>query len=120
ETVTISADFEQPESEVAKTVSTVGEKEIEARQETNAVDAVRTLPGVRVQQLGGFGRTANIKTRGLRNQDTAVLIDGIRFRDVSGISGDATPFISDLSLAGVRSEEHTSELQSRENLVCRL
>jgi outer membrane cobalamin receptor len=105
ETVTVSADLEQPESEVTKTASVIGEKEIEARQETNAVDALSTVPGLRIQQLGGFGRTANIKTRGLRNSDTAVLIDGIRFRDVSGISGDATPFISDLSLAGISKME---------------
>src|SRR5436309_5822950 len=34
------------------------------------------------------------------------------------IPGD--PHASDLAQSGVRSEEHTSELQSRENLVCRL
>src|SRR5690606_40766849 len=32
----------------------------------------------------------------------------------------ATAVTSAISAAGVRSEEHTSELQSRENLVCRL
>ncbi|MBC7798226.1 MAG: TonB-dependent receptor, partial [Pyrinomonadaceae bacterium] len=45
--------------------------------------------------------TANIKTRGLRNQDTAILIDGIRFRDASAITGDATPFLSDFTLTSV-------------------
>src|SRR5690606_41326222 len=33
------------------------------------------------------------------------------------LSGDA---LTDISLSAARSEEHTSELQSRENLVCRL
>ena len=28
------------------------------------VETLRTIPGFRVQQLGGFGRTASIKTRG--------------------------------------------------------
>ncbi|MDQ5846229.1 MAG: TonB-dependent receptor, partial [Acidobacteriota bacterium] len=46
-----------------------------------------------VQQLGGPGRLVSIKSRGLRNQDTAVLIDGIRFRDAT--TGDATSFLSD-------------------------
>ena len=32
-----------------------------------------------MQQSGGFGRLATIKTRGLRNQDTAILIDGYGF-----------------------------------------
>src|SRR5690606_39555752 len=35
-----------------------------------------------------------------------------------GINNGTTTFI--LSTGGTRSEEHTSELQSRENLVCRL
>ena len=64
-------------------------------------ETLRTIPGFRVQQLGGFGRTANIKTRGLRNQDTAVLIDGIRFRDASAITGDASAFLSDFTLTSV-------------------
>src|SRR5690606_41050827 len=34
------------------------------------------------------------------------------------IVADASPFTA--LLKGIRSEEHTSELQSRENLVCRL
>jgi iron complex outermembrane receptor protein len=37
----------------------------------------------------------------LRNQDTAVLIDGVRFRDASSITGDATPFLSDFTLTSV-------------------
>src|SRR5690606_40819607 len=41
---------------------------------------------------------------------------------VSGISNVASiqPWLLKILLVGNRSEEHTSELQSRENLVCRL
>lgn len=99
ESVTISANAEQTEQEVTKSVSLIGSGEIAARQETNVTDALRTIPGLRIQQLGGFGKTANIKTRGMRNQDTAILIDGIRFRDASAIWGDASSFISDIALA---------------------
>ena len=35
-------------------------------------------------------------------------------------SGTVAPSTADMSLPSRRSEEHTSELQSRENLVCRL
>ena len=64
-------------------------------------ETLRTIPGFRVQQSGGFGRTATIKTRGLRNSDTAILIDGIRFRDASAITGDASSFLSDFTLTSV-------------------
>ncbi|HMU32597.1 MAG TPA: TonB-dependent receptor [Pyrinomonadaceae bacterium] len=101
ETVTVAADTAQPIETVAKAVDVIGGQEMRDRADFTLVDSLRTIPGFRVQQLGGFGRTASIKSRGLRNQDTAVLIDGVRFRDPSSISGDATPFLSDLTLTSV-------------------
>jgi vitamin B12 transporter len=101
ETVTVSADREQLTEEVAKTVNIITGLEMRERADFSLVESLRSIPGFRVQQLGGFGKTANIKTRGLRNQDTAMLIDGIRLRDASAITGDATPFLSDLTLTSV-------------------
>ncbi len=101
EVVIVSSSTSQPISEVAKSVSVIDASEIRERNEISLADALRTVPGFRVQQLGGFGKTASIKTRGLRNQDTAVLIDGFRLRDPAAITGDASPFISDFSLANV-------------------
>ena len=71
------------------------------RADFSLIESLRTIPGFRVQQSGGFGRVATIKTRGLRNQDTALLIDGIRFRDPTAITGDASPFLSDFTLTSV-------------------
>jgi vitamin B12 transporter len=99
--VEISAGTSQPIAEVSKTVNIIGGEEIENRNEITLTDALRTIPGFRVQQLGGFGRTASIKTRGLRNQDTAVLIDGIRFRDPAAITGDASSFLADFASANI-------------------
>jgi iron complex outermembrane receptor protein len=99
--IEISAGTSQPISEVSKTVNIISAEEISDRNEISLTDTLRTIPGFRVQQLGGFGRTTNIKTRGLRNQDTAILIDGIRFRDPAAITGDASAFLSDFSTANV-------------------
>jgi iron complex outermembrane receptor protein len=101
ESVTVSADQRQPIDEVSKTVNTITGQEMRDRADFALADTLRTIPGFRVQQLGGFGRTATIKTRGLRNQDTAVLIDGVRLRDPSAITGDASPFIGDITLTSV-------------------
>lgn len=98
--VNISAGTSQPVAEVAKSVDVISLSEIDARGDVSLVDTLRSVPGFRVQQLGGYGRTASIKTRGLRNQDTAVLIDGMRFRDPSSITGDASAFLSDLPMFG--------------------
>ncbi len=99
--VNISAGTTQTLDEVSKTVNIIDSQELRDRADFALVETLRTIPGFRVQQLGGFGRTASIKTRGLRNQDTAVLIDGIRFRDASAITGDASPFLSDFTLTSV-------------------
>lgn len=99
--VTISAGELQSVEEVSKTVDTITGQEMRDRADFALVESLRTIPGFRVQQSGGFGRVASIKTRGLRNQDTALLIDGARFRDVSAITGDATPFLSDFTLTSV-------------------
>ena len=101
ESVRIAAADSQPEPHVSKTVNVITGQEMRDRADFTLIDTLRTVPGFRVQQLGGFGRTASIKTRGLRNQDTAVLIDGVRFRDAASITGDATPFLSDFTLTNV-------------------
>ncbi len=91
----------QVDGEISKTVNIIDAQEMRDRADFALPETLRTIPGFRVQQLGGFGRTASIKTRGLRNQDTAVLIDGIRFRDASAITGDASAFLSDFTLTSV-------------------
>jgi vitamin B12 transporter len=97
ENVTVSTGTSQPLEDVSKTVNVIDSKELKERSEFSLTDTLRTLPGFRVQQVGGFGRLTTIKTRGLRNQDTAVLLDGIRFRDAAAINGDASSFIGDFT-----------------------
>ncbi len=99
--VQISSGTTQIIDEVSKTVNIIGGQEMRERADFALPETLRTIPGFRVQQLGGFGRTASIKTRGLRNQDTAILIDGIRFRDASAITGDASASLSDFTLTSV-------------------
>ncbi|MDQ3129766.1 MAG: TonB-dependent receptor [Acidobacteriota bacterium] len=101
EVTVIASGTAQPIDEVSKTVNIIEAQELRDRADFALAETLRTIPGFRVQQLGGFGRTATIKTRGLRNQDTAVLIDGIRFRDASSITGDASAFLSDFTLTSV-------------------
>ncbi|MBK9216808.1 MAG: TonB-dependent receptor [Chloracidobacterium sp.] len=103
--VTIAADKGQPVEQVSKTVDVIDAPQMRDRADFALIESVRTIPGFRVQQLGGFGKAASIKTRGLRNQDTAVLIDGIRFRDPAAITGDASPFLSDITLTSVERME---------------
>lgn len=101
EVFVVASGTEQNFDEVSKSVNVIGGQEMRDRADFSLVESLKTIPGLRVQQLGGFGRAASIKTRGLRNQDTAILIDGVRFRDPAAITGDASPFLSDLTLTSV-------------------
>ncbi len=95
EVVVTAADSPQTVDEVSKAVNVVGRREMDERDEATIADSLRTVPGLRVQQLGGPGSLTSIKTRGLRSQDTSLLVDGLRFRDPTAAQGDATSFLSD-------------------------
>ncbi|HWS55095.1 MAG TPA: TonB-dependent receptor, partial [Pyrinomonadaceae bacterium] len=95
EVVVTASDAPQTVDEVSKAVTVVGRQEIEERDEATLTDALRAVPGLRVQQLGGPGSFTTIQTRGLRSQDTSLLIDGQRFRDPTAVRGDASGFLGD-------------------------
>ena len=91
--------------EIAKALDVVDSQEAALRAEFALSEAIRIVPGVRVQQLRGPGSFTTVQTRGLRNHDTAVLIDGLRFRDAASIQGDATAFYSDMNLVATERVE---------------
>lgn len=99
--VVLAAGTPQSADEVSKAVSVVDRQEMDDRDETAISEALRTVPGLRVQQLGGPGSFTSIKTRGLRNEDTAVLIDGLRFRDAGAPQGDASGLLENLTVTDV-------------------
>lgn len=85
-------------TEVAKSVDVVDSEELALRNEFALSEAIRNVPGVRVRQLRGPGSATTIQTRGMRSQDTALLIDGLRFRDAAATQGDASAFYSDMMI----------------------
>ena len=99
--VITASDTPQTVDEVSKALTVVADQEIDERDEIAIPEALRVVPGLRVQQLGGPGSFTSIKTRGLPSEDTAVLIDGIRFRDAAATQGDASGFLEDLIVTDV-------------------
>ena len=98
EVVVTASGKPQAVDEVSKALTVVSWQEMLERGESSIVEALRPVPGLRVQQLGSPGTLTTIRTRGLRNEDTAILIDGLRFRDAAAPQGDATGFLSNLLL----------------------
>ena len=96
EVVVTAASTPQAPEEVSKAVSVIGQADAEARDNVGVSDVVDVAPGVRVQQLGGPGAFTTIQIRGMRDQDTALLVDGLRLRDASATQADASGLIEDL------------------------
>ena len=96
EVVVVAAGTPQRVDEVSKAVTVLEDQQIEARRELTLSEALRGAPGLRVQQQGSPGALTTLRLRGLRNFDTAVLLDGLRVRDASDINGSAAPFFSDM------------------------
>jgi len=101
EVVVTASGTPQPVDEVSKAITVVDQRNIEERDEYSISEALRPVPGLRVQQLGGPGAFTTIKIRGLRNEDTAVLIDGLRFRDAAATQGDASGLLEDLIVTNI-------------------
>jgi len=102
DTVTVTASgTAQTATEVAKSVSLVSGETIDNLDSATISDTLNYVPGLRVEQEGGPGGFVAIRTRGLRNQDTAVLLDGFRLRDATSTQGDATGLLQDLLVSNV-------------------
>ena len=91
----------QSSDEMSKALSTIDTQEIDARDAYSITDALSSVPGLLVRQLGGPGAFTSVKTRGLPVEDTAVLIDGYRLRDAAAAQGDASGLLEDLLVANV-------------------
>src|SRR5207237_10738050 len=81
---------------------------------------ISLAPGVTPSNLSPGGQSnTNFVANGTRNSTADVLLDGMSVTNVEQNSG-ITNLEYQPSVDEVRSEEHTSELQSHLNLVCRL
>jgi outer membrane cobalamin receptor len=91
----------QTTDELSKDVSVLDGRTLDQRDDSSVAEALRTLPGMRIQRLGGPAAATTIFSRGLPSYNTAVLVDGFRLRDISTTQGDAAPLIQDLLVTDV-------------------
>jgi vitamin B12 transporter len=95
--VTAAGEAQMPD-EVSRPLTVISHDEIENRNDYSYGDLLNTVPGLTIQNEGGPGQYTTISAHGLPVADTAVLIDGLRFRDVTSSQGDATDFIQTLNI----------------------
>ncbi len=84
-------------TDVAATAYSIDREEIERLPTANVGDLLRTLPGIHITDNGGFGSAASIINRGAGNNQTLILIDGVRVSNPMLGGAD----LSNLSLDGI-------------------
>ncbi len=86
-TVTSATKSDQSIKDVTSNVEVITKEEIEERHFTTITEALNTLPGINIVSNGGIGGTSTLNLRGTSNNRTLILIDGVKFKDHSSISG---------------------------------
>ena len=71
-------------SQIASSVSVVSAQEIDDRGAQTAVDVLRGLPGVEINQSGGRGAVTSAFIRGGNSNYNLVMVDGIQLNDFGG------------------------------------
>jgi outer membrane cobalamin receptor len=95
----------QARDEVTRSVEVVTREEVEARGEVALPEALTAVAGLRVQRQGGPGSLTTLRFRGLRSQDTSILVDDLRVRDASDLYGSLGTFFEDLLLTDIERVE---------------
>ncbi len=67
--------------EIASSITVISSKEIERKQKTTVLEALRDIPGLDVVQTGGAGSHTSIFLRGATSEHTLVMIDGVEVND---------------------------------------
>jgi vitamin B12 transporter len=99
QTVVVTAAGEaQMLDEVSRSITVISHDEIENRDDHSYWDLLQTVPGLSIQNLGGPGQYTTISALGLPVADTAILMDGLRFRDAASPQADASGFIETLNI----------------------
>ncbi len=80
------------DEQAGSNVSVIDAETIEARDPGSAVDLLRDLPGVFVQQSGGRGSVVSLFTRGAKPNFTLVLLDGVKANDPTNTRGGSYDF----------------------------
>ncbi len=85
--VVTASGFEQPRSETGQAIDIVDRERLDQLQSATIGDALQNVPGVTVAARGGLGGQTSAFLRGGNSSQTLVLVDGVRFNDLTSPNG---------------------------------
>jgi len=88
-TVCAASKSQQSILDVTSNISVITEDEIEEKHYTTVTEAISSLSGINFKQNGGLGQQTSLFLRGQASDRVLVLIDGVRYNDVTSLNGAA-------------------------------
>lgn len=88
-TVSSATKSEQSIQDVTSNVEVITSAELEEKKVTSVIDALNLVSGVNFVSNGGLGTNSSVYLRGMDSKRTLVLIDGVRYNDITSASGAA-------------------------------
>lgn len=108
-TITSATKTSQSIEDVTSNVNVITSKEIEERNYLTVTEALNSISGINFTSNGGLGKSTAVYLRGMDSKRTLVLIDGIRYNDITGLNG--APF-ADLMIGDIDKIEVVKGAQS--------
>ena len=88
-TISSATKSEEKLKNVTANVDVITAEDIESRKFKTVAEALQTISGIQVSQSGGIGQQTSLFLRGMDSKKTLVLIDGIRYNDITTPNGAA-------------------------------
>src|SRR5574344_2311726 len=88
-TISSATKSEEKLKNVTANVDVITAEDIESRKFKTVAEALNSLVGVSISSNGGIGQTSSVYLRGMDSKRTLVLIDGIRYNDITTPNGAA-------------------------------
>lgn len=85
--VTSATKSKQSIKDVTSNINVITAEELEEKHFTSVTQALNTISGLNIVSNGGMGKTASVKLRGFDSKRVLVLIDGVRYNDITATSG---------------------------------
>ena len=108
-TVTSATNSKQSIADTTSNISVITSDEIQEKHYTTVTEALNSLSGINFTDNGGLGSSTSVLVRGFDSKRVLVLIDGVRYNDITGMSG--APF-EHLMIADIEQIEVVKGAQS--------
>ncbi|MGJ0321841.1 TonB-dependent receptor plug domain-containing protein [Aliarcobacter cryaerophilus] len=86
-TISSATKSEEKLKNVTANVDVITAEDIESRKFKTVAEALNSISGIQVSPTGGVGQQTSLFLRGMSSHRTLVLIDGIRYNDITSVAG---------------------------------